>query len=33
MTEQEFKNRTKQLGVRVIRLVDALPNSRAADVL
>ena len=33
MNEQQFKNRTKQLGVRIIRVVDALPQSRAADVI
>jgi four helix bundle protein len=33
MNEQQFKNRTKQLGVRIIRMVDALPQSRAADVI
>ena len=32
MNEQQFKNRTKQLGVRIIRMVDALPPSRSADV-
>jgi four helix bundle protein len=29
----ELKSRTKQFAPRVIRLVDALPKSRAADVL
>jgi len=33
MNEQQCKNRTKQLGVRVIRMVDALPQSRSADVI
>ena len=33
MNEQQFKERTKQLGVRVIRLVSALPTSCAADVI
>jgi four helix bundle protein len=33
MNEQQFKNRTKQLGVRIIRMVDALPPSRSADVI
>ncbi|HEY8903657.1 MAG TPA: four helix bundle protein [Chthoniobacterales bacterium] len=33
MDEIEFKRRTKEIGLRVIRLIDALPNSRAADVL
>ena len=27
MNEVEFKNRTKQVALRVIRLVDSLPNS------
>jgi len=27
MNEQQFKNRTKQLGVRIIRMVDALPQA------
>jgi four helix bundle protein len=31
--ETEFKRRTKEIGLRVIRLTDALPNTRAADVL
>jgi four helix bundle protein len=31
--EQEFKNRTKRLGLRVIRLVEALPHTRTADVI
>jgi four helix bundle protein len=33
MDEQQFKDRTKQLGVRVIRLAAALPRDRAADVI
>jgi four helix bundle protein len=33
MNEQEFKNRTKQLGVRIIRMVDALPQRRSVDVI
>jgi four helix bundle protein len=33
MDEAEFKRRTKDIGLRVVRLVDALPASRAADVL
>ena len=33
MTEAEFKNRTKQFALRVIRMAEALPNRRAADVL
>jgi four helix bundle protein len=30
---QEFKNRTKQFALRVIRLVDALPNRPSARVI
>ena len=33
MNEEEFKRRTKQLALRVIRLVNALPLNRTADVL
>lgn len=33
MDEQEFKRRTKGLGLRVIRLVEALPRGRTADVI
>jgi four helix bundle protein len=33
MTEAEFKDRTKQIGLRIIRVVDALPRTRAADVI
>ena len=33
MNEQLFKHRTKQLALRVIRLADALPTSRSADVI
>jgi four helix bundle protein len=33
MNEQQFKNRTKQLALRVIRLADALPPGRSADVI
>jgi four helix bundle protein len=33
MDEQEFKKRTKQIALRVIRLVEALPESRTADVI
>jgi four helix bundle protein len=31
--EQTFKARTKAMGLRVIRVVDALPSSRTADVI
>ena len=33
MNEQEFKKRTKEFGLRVIRAVEALPKGRTADVL
>lgn len=33
MNEQEFKNRTKQLALRVVRVVEALPGGVAADVM
>ena len=33
MTEAEFKQRTKQAGLRAIRVDEALPRSLAADVL
>jgi len=33
MDEHEFKRRTKGLGLRVIRLVEALPTGRTADVI
>lgn len=33
MTEQEFKDRTKRVGLRIIRLVEALPTTRTADVI
>jgi four helix bundle protein len=33
MNEQQFKDRTKRLGLRVIRLVATLPRDRAADVI
>lgn len=33
MNEQEFKARTKQLALRVIRLVEQLPETRVADVI
>ncbi len=33
MNEQEFKNRTKQLGLRVMKLVTALPKSLMAEVI
>lgn len=33
MTEQEFKDRTKRVALRIIRLVEALPRTRTADVI
>ena len=33
MTEQEFKNRTKQIALRVINLVESLPRTRSAEVI
>jgi four helix bundle protein len=32
-TEQQFKDRTKAAGLRIIHLVQALPNSRTARVI
>jgi four helix bundle protein len=33
MTEMELKARTKQLGLRVLKLVDALPSNRAGRII
>lgn len=33
MNEQQFKARTKQLALRVIHLVEVLPETRRADVM
>jgi four helix bundle protein len=33
MNKEEMKSRTKQFALRVIRLVEALPRGRTADVL
>ncbi|HUP49831.1 MAG TPA: four helix bundle protein [Thermoanaerobaculia bacterium] len=33
MDEQEFKRRTKDVGLRIIKLVESLPNSRTSDVI
>jgi four helix bundle protein len=33
MDAAQFKERTKQLALRVIRLVEALPHTRTADVI
>jgi four helix bundle protein len=32
MDEKEFKNRTKQIALRVIRLVESLPNTNSAQI-
>jgi four helix bundle protein len=33
VNEQQFKARTKQLALRIIRLVEALPKGRVAEVI
>jgi four helix bundle protein len=33
MNEREFKDRTKRVGLRVVRLVESLPPNRTADGL
>ena len=33
MNEEQFKSRTKQLALRVIRLVETLPSNRTANVI
>ena len=33
MNEKEFKERTKQIALRVIRLVESLPNTNSAQVI
>ncbi|MBE7474548.1 MAG: four helix bundle protein [Anaerolineae bacterium] len=33
MNEEEFKRRTKQLGLRVIKVVEALPRGLAAEII
>ncbi len=33
MDEREFKDRTKQVAMRIIRVVEALPSTRTADVI
>jgi four helix bundle protein len=33
VNEQQFKTRTKQLALRVIRLVESLPMTKTADVI
>jgi four helix bundle protein len=33
MTEEEFKARTKQIALRVIRVVESLPNTNSAQII
>ena len=33
MDEREFKDRTKRVALRVVKLVEALPSTRVADIL
>jgi four helix bundle protein len=33
MAQKDLKERTKQFALRIIRLVEALPKGRAADVI
>ena len=33
MTETELKQRTKQFGLRILKLIDALPEKRSARIL
>jgi four helix bundle protein len=33
MDENEFKNRTKQIALRIIRLFEALPNTASAQII
>jgi four helix bundle protein len=33
MTEQEFKNRTKQIALRIIRVVESLPKTNSAQII
>lgn len=33
MTEAQFKDRTKQYGLRIIRLVEALPDTQTASIV
>jgi four helix bundle protein len=33
MTETEFKERTKQIGLRIIKLVESLPSTRSAEII
>jgi four helix bundle protein len=33
MTEREFKKRTKDVALRIIKVVESLPSTRSADVI
>ena len=33
MTEQEFKKRTKDIAIRIIKLVESLPGSKSSEVI
>ena len=33
MNEQQFKDRTKQLALRIVHVVEALPSTKTADVI
>jgi four helix bundle protein len=33
MNEQEFKDRTKKLALRIIRLIEALPKNQTAEIV
>jgi four helix bundle protein len=33
MTEREFKNRTKQIALRIIKLVESLPRTLSAEII
>ena len=33
MTETEFKERTKQIALRIIKLVESLPSTRSAGII
>jgi four helix bundle protein len=33
MTETEFKERTKQIALRIIKLVESLPSTRSAEII
>src|SRR4051812_35319863 len=33
MNEQEFKDRTKKLALRIIKLIEALPDNQTAEII